>query len=59
MSKASNKSERIDMKRKHETTLHPWQRKKDAMTIRKTKRAREYQVFDDEGILIGFIFRGK
>ena len=58
MSKAESKAQRVEMKRKHET-LHPWQRKKDALTIRKTKRAREYQVFDDEGIVVGFLFRGK
>ena len=58
MSKANNKSQRVEMKRKHET-LPPWQRKKDVLTIRKTKRARDYQVFDDEGICVGFLFRGR
>lgn len=59
MSKAESKAQRVDMKRKHDPSLQPWQRKKDALTIRKTKRARQYEVFDDEGICLGFLFRGK
>lgn len=59
MSKAESKAQRVEMKRKHDASLQPWQRKKDALTIRKTKRPRQFEVFDDEGILIGFLFRGK
>lgn len=59
MSKAESKAQRVEMKRKHDASLQPWQRKKDALTIRKTKRAREYQVFDEEGIVVGFLFRGR
>jgi len=50
--KPANKAARQAMKQQKEATLHAWQKGK---TIRKTKRAFRYEIFNDDGALIGFI----
>jgi hypothetical protein len=50
--KPQNKAARQAMKKQKEPALHPWQK---GQTVRKTKRAFRYEVFDDNGGLIGFI----
>lgn len=52
--KPANKAARQAMKQQKEPALHPWQKAK-GQTVRKTKRAFRYEVFDDDGALIGFI----
>jgi len=50
--KPENKAARQAMKRQKEPTLHPWQK---GQTVRKTKRAFRYEIFSDDGALLGFI----
>lgn len=50
--KPANKAARLAMNKAKEPALHPWQKGK---TIRKTKRAYRYEVFDGDGALLGFI----
>lgn len=50
--KPENKAARHAMKKAKEIALKPWQK---GRTIRKTKRAFRYEVFDGDGGLIGFI----
>jgi len=60
MRNIKSKVDRISLKHKFDDPkLHPWQKKRDAMTIRKTKRANQYEVFDEDGVCLGFLVRGR
>lgn len=50
--KPENKAARQAMKRQKELTLHPWQK---GQTVRKTKRAYQYETFNDD-VFIGFTY---
>jgi len=57
--KPENKAARQAMKRQKEPTLHPWQKTKrtstEALVYRKTKRAYQYETFNDD-VFIGFTY---
>lgn len=60
MRNIKSKVDRISLKHKFDDPkLHPWQKKRDAMTVRKTKRANQYEVFDEDGVCLGFLVRGR
>lgn len=52
--KPENKAARQAMKKAKEPALHPWQ-KKPGIVYRKTKRAHQYETFNDD-IFIGFTY---
>ena len=65
MRNIKSKVDRISLKHKFDDpTLHPWQKPKrtsteDAFIYRKAKRANQYEVFDEDGVCLGFLFRGR
>lgn len=59
--KPENKADRTNLKKAKDTpNLHPWQRVKrtsteDSLIYRKTKRAYQYETFNDD-VFIGFTY---
>ena len=61
MRNIQSKADRVDLKhRKDDHKLHAWQKpKKGDLTIRKSKQPTKYEVFNDDGVLLGFLFTGR
>ena len=57
--KPENKAVRVAMKKANNPTLHPWQKTKrtstEALVYRKTKRAYQYETFNDD-VFVGFTY---
>lgn len=59
MRNIQSKADRVGLKQRH-NKLHQWQKpKKGDLAIRKSKQPTKYEVFNDDGVLLGFLFTGR
>jgi hypothetical protein len=60
MRNIQSKADRINLKQRRDSKLHAWQKpNKVDLAIRKSKQPTKYEVFNDEGVLLGFLFTGR